>query len=217
MSEKNIWSTTDETKLLKLLSDDIPLEKIIKKLKKKEKDIKYKLKKIALRMTNDKKTKDDIKKTLKFLTDEQITKIINHVNNKNLNNINVKDFNDLSDFGIKKKSKKINNNSNDSNKIILMLTEINDKLTFFINNNATVNKSLNRENSKLQISNIGNGSLLSSDSLAKNNELIDSLQKNNIIAKKTINNSYVSNSSSAGEDTDDIINMINKNKGVGRS
>ena len=217
MSEKNIWSTTDETKLLKLLSDDIPLEKIIKKLKKKEKDIKYKLKKIALRMTNDKKTKDDIKKTLKFLTDEQITKIINHVNNKNLNNINVKDFNDLSDFGIKKKSKKNNNNSNDSNKIILMLTEINDKLTFFINNNTTVNKSLNREKLKLQISNICNGSLLSYDSSAKNNEFIGSLQKNNIIAKLPINNSYVSNSSSSGEDTDDIINMINKNKGVGRS
>lgn len=209
MSEKNMWSSADEAKLLKLLSDNTSIDKIIKKLKKSEKDIRHKLKKLALKMCNEKKTTDEIKNNLKFLSDEQILKIFNHVNKKNINH--AKDSENLTEFGIKKtksKSKLIKKESlNYSNKIILMLTNINDKLDLIINSNNK-NTNLPKKNN-LQI----NNSSVSSTETSKNNNIQNNnFQNNNLQTKKNNKKSESLDSDSSGEDTDSIINMINKNK-----
>ena len=65
--DKKKWSVENEIRLLKLIADDVPLEKISKKIKKEESYIKHKLKKIALRMRYEKKTKDEPKETLGFI------------------------------------------------------------------------------------------------------------------------------------------------------
>lgn len=209
MSEKNIWSSADEAKLLKLISDNTPMDKIIKKLKKKEKDINHKLKKLALKMCNEKKTIEEIKNNLKFLSDEQILKIFNHVNKKNINH--AKDSENLSEFGIKKtktKSKLIKKESqNYSNKIILMLTNINDKLDLIINSNNKNNNLPQKEN--LQFN---NSSLSSTDTSEDNDVQTNNLQSNNLRTKENNKKSQSDDSDTSGEDTDSIINMINKNK-----
>ena len=212
--EKNIWSDADEAKLFKLLSEDNSLDKITKKIKKNEKEIRYKLKKIALKMCGEKKTKDEISKALKFLSDDQINKIINHVTKKNLNNANGKtangkNSNDFSEFGIvKTKSKIIKNvSSNNSNEIILMLTKINEKLDFIID---TSNKNISPTTKKNLKSQSNNVSSSNNDSSVQNNKLTNNQTAND---KKK---SEESDLSSSGEDTDDIINMINKNRGGGR-
>jgi len=222
--EKNRWSDSDEAKLLKLISDNIPMEKITKKIKKEEKVIKHKLKKIALRMCSEKKTKDEINKSLKFLSDEQITKIINHVNKKNLknsDNSDTKDSEDLSDFGIKKSkmtsSKKTPDNLTSPNKIISMLTEINTKLDFIIANTNKNNNFSTKVNFKAQ----NNTSTLNDTSSVEKNKIRDNTKTTNRKNKETVKETVKENTknkselsdSSSGEDTDDIINMINKNRG----
>ena len=209
MSEKNMWSSADEAKLLKLLSDNTPMDKIIKKLKKTEKNIKHKLKKLALKMCNEKKTTDEIKNNLKFLSDEQILKIFDHVNKKNI--YYAKDSENLTEFGIKKtksKSKLIKKEyQNYSNKIILMLTNINDKLDLIINSNNK-NTNLSKKNN-LQI----NNSSVSSTETSKNNNIqTNNFQNNNLQTIKNNKKSESLDSDSSGEDTDSIINMINKTK-----
>ena len=98
------WSNIDETNLLQLISKNKSIDKISTTLQKKEKDIIYKLKKIALNMYNEKKSKDEIKKSLKLLTDKQINKISEHVNNKKLQKItNIIRNDELTELGMNKK------------------------------------------------------------------------------------------------------------------
>lgn len=204
MSEKNTWSNADEAKLLKLISDNTPMDKIIKKIKRKEKDIKHKLKKFAIKMCNEKKTTEEIKNNLKFLSNEQILKIFNHVNKKNINY--AKNSENLSELGIKKtktKSKLIKKESHNYSKIILMLTNINDKLDLIINSNY---KNTNLH--KIQNLQINNSSFSGTDTSKNNNNI----QTNNLQIKENNKISESSDSYTSGEDTDSIINMINKNK-----
>jgi hypothetical protein len=267
MSEKYVWSDAEEAKLLKLISDNVSMDKITKKIKIKEKDIKHKLKKIAVKMCNDKKTTLEIKNTLKFLSDEQLLKICNHVNKKNIsskkNITNGKKSSDLSEFGIRKvKSKMPKKDSLDySNKIILMLTDINKKLDFIISSgNQNINlkniSSKNRNLSNVLDNSANSGSSDNSgnsgNSVSSNNSdnsatdtntntntnqkqkpkqnqkqnPKSSTKQNNNITTNNINNRQPQNTTqkdkktksestdsyTSGEDTDNIINMINKNR-----
>jgi hypothetical protein len=198
------WSSSDELILLKLISENNPIDKISKKLKKKEKEILYKLKKIAQKMCNEHKSKDEIKKNLKILTDEQINKIIEHVNKKKSNkNITIDHSDEFSEIGINKnhklKKKNINNKNillDDSNNIISLLNEINKKLDFIIN-------SENKNN----IERIKKQANISSDTENESSET------QSVVNKKEKSNS--SDLGTSGDDTDDIINMINRGRGIG--
>jgi hypothetical protein len=217
--QKNTWSDTDETKLLKFISEDVPLDKITKKLKKKEKEVIHKLKKIALKMCNEKKTKDNIKKTLKFLSDEQIFKIFKHFNEKKPNNTNpnpnenTNETDNFSEFGIGKKQSTLNNNNSliYPNNIISILNKINDKIDLIINTSAKNTNFTNKQNFKLKTD---NESSINNEIPIQNNKINENSQTVNNKTKNT--KSDVSDSSSDNDDTDDIINMIKRNKGGGR-
>ena len=66
-NKKTKWTEENEVFLLKLISDNVNLEKISKKVKKTESEIIHKLKKVASKMLSENKSKDDIIKLLKFI------------------------------------------------------------------------------------------------------------------------------------------------------
>lgn len=214
IKQKN-WSNSDELILLKLISENNPIDKISKKLKKREKDILYKLKKIAQKMCNENKSKDEIKKNLKLLTDEQINKIIERVNKKkSTKNIIIEQSEEFSEIGINKKhklkKKNINNKNillDNSNEILSLLNEINKKLDLVINNENKNNMGNIKKQSK------------GSYDTEKESTNTQSIVNIKIPTKKISTNKKINSESSdldtSGEDTDDIINMINRGRGGG--
>lgn len=203
MSNKKIkWSDEDEVYLLKLLSQNVNLDKISKKMKKNEKEIQYKLKKMAIKMLNEKKTKDEIIRTLKFLTEEQINKIIEHNTKKILKKkiLNNDLSNELSEIAIQKNNSKnnklVSSENIDNQKIYLMLIEIKDKLNLLLkisNQNTKNDNSIEIDNSTKNEQN--------SVKSKNNNPKLNEINKNDNDSSSFI---------SSGNDTDDVLNLIKK-------
>lgn len=218
--KKQKWSSEDEKKLLNLISENKSLERISKKLKIKEKDIIYKLKKIASKMSNENKTREEIANTLKYLTNDQIKKILERVNKKK----SAKDYpmklsDEFSEIGLNKTkltNKKniyndIPNNNSDIEKIYTLLDSINKKIDLIIetkNNNTNINKQLIKpnsvNNSVNNSSSNSNPSSISSSSSSSNTPNPKSNTKKN----KATNNKESSSFISEGSDTHDILNLI---------
>jgi hypothetical protein len=184
MTTLNKWSSQDELLLLTLISKDKSMNKIVKKLNKNKSYIIKKLKRIAFKLHNEKQTTDEINKTLKFLSNEQINKIIGRVQNKQLDNIQDKQFDNMSEIVIKHKSPKENNiqinetNNVDNNTIFVLLNTINDKLDLIINKTNLFTKDYVRNRP--------------SEKIKKDSSSIDT----------------------SGDDTDEIKNMIQNRLGV---
>ena len=196
MSEKhNKWNDKEEAELMKLISDNKPLEIISKKIKRSEKNIIRKLKKIALNMIKNNKNKEEILSNLKFLSESQIKRLIIHEQKKN-NSSSVKSniFSELSlKVNDKKKHKKFEKSpNNDLTKIYNILQEINKKIDTII-----INKSNNNFQNKY---------------LEKSSNISSQKSQKNIIHKS--NNDKINNKSSSeltsGGDTDEILNLIKK-------
>lgn len=193
-NKKTKWTEENEYYLLKLIADGNGLEKITKKIKKNEKEIIHKLKKLASKMLIKNKSKDDIMKELKFLSEKQIEKITDSYIKKTTHKKN-NELSELSGFGFKKIESQIENS--ELQKIYNILNEINQKLNL-LNNDNPINNNKNNKN------NINNKD---SDTTETNIS-----QKS---APKIINKNDNNSSSfiSSGSDTDEIINLI-KNRTI---
>lgn len=188
MSEKYIkWTEENEVYLLKLLSDNTNLEKLAKKMRKSERDIIHKLKKITVNMLSENKSKEEIKNKLKILTDEQINKISEKYKKKKSKkqNNNYNESADLSDIGLYKTKSKTATLSNniELKQIYTLLNEINQKINILINQNNEI----------------------------KNHSENESEDIKNEVSKTQQNNDESSSFISSGSDTDDVKNLI-KNK-----
>ena len=199
-NKKTKWTEENEVFLLKLISDNVNLEKISKKVKKTESEIIHKLKKVASKMLSENKSKDDIIKLLKFLTDEQVTKIAERHIKKTIKK-EIEDNNnstDLSALGLKNTKTNKNIKDTKTNKIVVIedgemqkiyaiLTEINQKLDAL----TTIHKS-----------NIANNVSVVDDVTT----VIDESVK--IKSQKKANNDESSSFITSGGDTDEIMNLI---------
>jgi hypothetical protein len=196
MSDKKTkWTEENEVYLLKLLTDNTNLEKIAKKTKKSEREIIRKLKKFAIIMISENKTKDEIAKTLRILTDEQINKIIEKYNkkkSKKLIEMNDKSA-DLSDLGLykthksKSKTKDFQNDNIEMTKVYTLLVEIDKKLNLLINQNNNFNDFEN---------NSENNSYNKKQNIQQPTKII------------VMNDNDSSSFISSGNDTEDVMNII---------
>ena len=194
--KKNKWTDENEVFLLKLISDNMSLEKIVKKTKRSEKEIIYKLKKITVKLFNKKKTKEEIFNQLKFLTMDQIEKIFDKQNKKN------SDTTKLSELGVTNKNKitidyhdnqKFNNE--DIKKIYEILNNIDNKVNLLVQRNNDIKKPfLNDKNDTSQ----------SNKTKTMNDKDVNKDNENN----DNVNNNESSSFISSGNDKSDIIKLI---------
>lgn len=194
--KKKKWTSKEEADMMKLISENKTLDQISKKIKKSNKVIIYKLKKIANKMSTT-NTKEEIFEKLKLLTIEQINKIVEQQKKKK----NIKEFAishsvDLSEFGINnnKKSDIIQNNNSgsDLDKIYKMLININQKV-----NNIENLCVLNAKKSAIEVDNKSNSKHTDSSSVKSSIKNIDLKIKSEQTSPDT-----------SGEDTDEIMNLI---------
>jgi hypothetical protein len=220
--EKNKWSEFEESTLLKLISENLPLDKITKKLKKEDTDIIHRLKKIALKMCNQKKTHSEINSKLKFLSDRQITKIIKYA--KKNNKIHKKKYYTESNSKSNSKSnstsstdpytkiseelnnmefkirttnnKKINNTqkTKDLGTVISMLTTIEDKLNFLIKNSNLGTLTIPTKNKKLKNVSTKSNDNTSTENTSENMGIKNNNFKNNNFKNSDIKNNNLKNS-----------------------
>jgi hypothetical protein len=186
MSIKKVkWSDENEVFLLKLITDNMDITKISKKIKKTEKEIIYKLKKIANKMLNNNKSKDEIMKTLKILNEEQIDKIINKYNKKILKKQN--DNTSISEISFMKTSKNKHTENTEYQQIFNILNEMNTKIDLLLKKNNISTKN----------------NITSKNNITTKNNITS---KNNIEIVKNENNE-TSSFISSGSDTD-VMNLI---------
>ena len=178
----------DDNKFLKLISENNSLNNLILELDKNKNDVIRKLKKMAVKMFKENKSKNEIKKKIKFLTDEQLDKIINHINKKKQKEIDenslkslksIKSLKSTESPKTTKTTKTTKNIKTNSKKIFDMLNAIDNKINMLIEN---------FKNNK--------------------NENIN----NKVINKKELSDESDSEDDNQNEDTDSIIKMINTNR-----